>query len=144
MPRFIYSCSTLAVSVLGLLLISSCAPSQYLFENMQSEYQTSELPAVFASGEKGWVGTAYLLGNSQPAFATYFTVAANETSMWPDEKQAPARYLVKNVDWAMGTRYTLKTGLKLGLEIASSTMFGPVGNVRESAKLGFTLEESWR
>lgn len=291
---FIFLCRVVLFG--ATFLLSSCA-TRYFFEDMHSDFQVPEMPAIFASGKKGWVGTGYLLGNNQPAFtyatkdsvwwsipdssvfflpgdtksgnvklgtiegqyhiershillggaiayqrlhwhlgaaigfeekhlfnqaglfggwshafgrwvplfstgfyanlvyvsgpvwyeqtqfpvgevqispgfyrdtvqgaymdysvpirfgflfqmfptlATYFTIAANGTSVWPDEKTNPERYLLENGDLALvGVRYTLKTGMSLGLELALSTITGPGGNYHEATKLGFTLEQYW-
>lgn len=45
-------------------LLCSCAGS-YFFEDMRAEYQPAEIPAVFASGKRGWVASGFILGNNQ-------------------------------------------------------------------------------
>ncbi len=45
-------------------MLCACAGS-FLFEDMHAEYQPTEIPAVFASGKRGWILSGFITGNNQ-------------------------------------------------------------------------------
>lgn len=48
----------------ALSMLCACAGS-ILFEDMRAEYQSTEIPAVFASGKRGWLFSGFITGNNQ-------------------------------------------------------------------------------